>query len=348
MQQPHSVEDMNRPLVSVIVLAFNGIEYLGDCLSSITAQIYATLELIVVDNASQDGSAHFVQQRFPGVKLVQNSSNLGFAGGNNVGIRLAQGEYVALLNQDAKAEPHWIEELVKVAAQDERIGMCAPKLLYMNDPSRFNSAGHLMCIDLSTVERGIGEVDRGQYDQLEEAFAAWGAATFYRRAMLDQIGLFDEDYFILGEATDLAWRGRLAGWKCFYVPTAVVYHVHSASMGLYSPLKLYYGERNRIWNVVKLLPVSLMIPSALFSLRRYLAMALFALRSRGRKAQVARSYSLPSLGLTLLRAWMDALRGLPGAVRKRRQIQRTKKVSNRQIGSWLKQYKAELRDVVER
>jgi len=339
---------MRKPLVSVIVLAFNGREYLGDCLLSVVAQRYPEIEIIVVDNASRDGSAEFVEEQFPAVRLVRNSYNMGFAGGNNVGLSLARGDYIALLNQDTKADPRWVEELVKVAEGEHRVGICAPKLLYMNDPKRLNSAGHLMYGDLSTVERGMGETDAGQYDRQEEVFAAWGAATFYRKAMLDQVGVFDDHYFVLGEATDLAWRARLAGWKCIYVPTAVVYHVHSASTGLYSALKLYYGERNRIWNVVKFLPATCLAASVLCTFRRYAAMGLFALRSSEPKARAARRQSLAMLARTLVRAWVDAFRGLPRVVAERRRIQRTKVVSNRQIRHWLRQYRADLKSVVER
>jgi GT2 family glycosyltransferase len=335
-------------LVSVVILAFNGKGYIKDCLSSVLAQSYPNIEVIVVDNASEDGTPELVAEQFPSVTLIKNSSNLGFAAGNNVGIRLAHGDYIALLNQDAKAEHHWLEELIKAAEVDERVGMCASKLLYMAEPGILNSAGFLFYKDLSAVHRGIGCVDNGQYDRQEETFAAHGAAALYRGRILEEIGLFDEDYFLYWEDADLGWRARFAEWKCVYVPTAVVYHARSTHTGLYSPLKLYYVERNRIWVAVKFLPFPLLISSLFFTFRRYMAMALFALRSKEEKAQVVKQHSLVKLGTTLIRAWLDAFRGLPKALRKRRQIQRAKKVSNSDIKMWLKQYSATLTDVVEK
>ena len=258
---------MVQPLVSVVILAFNGIEYLRDCLSSVLAQTYPNIEVIVVDNASQDGSPEFVEEKFSSVRLISNSSNLGFAAGNNVGIRATHGDYIVLLNQDTKVVPNLIEELVNAAEQDNEIGMCASKILYMYEPKRLNSTGFLLLKDLSGLCKGIGEIDRGQYEQQEDVLAAHGAAAFYRRAMLEEIGLFDEDYFLFSEEIDLALRGRFVGWRCVYVPSAVVYHARSTHTGLYSPLKLYYGERNRIWNVVKFLPFPLVISSLFFTFR---------------------------------------------------------------------------------
>jgi len=339
---------MSKPLVSIVILSFNGTEYLKDCLSSVLAQTYPDMEVIVVDNASEDGSPELVEEQFPSVRLIRNSSNLGFAAGNNVGIRLALGDYILLLNQDTRVDAYCLEELVEVASNDELTGICTPKLLAMNEPAQIDAVGILLYRDLSIMNRGIGEKDVGQYDCQEEVFATSGAASLYRRRMLKEIGLFDEDYFLLHEEDDLTWRARFVGWRCVYAPKAVVYHAHSASTGLYSPLKLYYGERNRIWVVAKFLPLPLIISSLLFTFRRYVAMARFGLTGKGPKAQVSRQHSLIRLGFALIRAWLDACRGLPKMMKKRRQIQRVKKVSNKEIKSWLKQYSATLRDVVER
>jgi GT2 family glycosyltransferase len=339
---------MIAPLVSVIILTFNGKEYIKGCLSSLFEQSYLNMEVIVVDNASEDVTPELIEHQFLSVTLIRNSSNLGYAEGNNVGIRLAHGDYIVLLNQDTKADKQWIGELVKVAERAKEIGMCASKLLYMDEPARLNSSGMLLYRDLSIVNRGIGDIDNAQYDQLEEVFAAHGAGAFYRRTMLNEVGLLDDKYFLLSEEIDLAFRARFAGWKCIYVPTAVVYHARSPHTGLHSPLKLYYGERNRIWTVVKYLPFPLVISSFFFTLRRYMAMIFFALRSKKKKAQVAREHSLIKLGITLIRAWLDAFRDLPEMIAKRHQIQLTKKVSNQEIKSWLKQYSATLKDVVEK
>jgi GT2 family glycosyltransferase len=339
---------MSPPLVSVIVLTFNGKDYVDSCLSSILEQSYSNTEVIVVDNASSDRTVDLVEQQFPSVTLIRNSSNLGFAAGNNIGIRKANGSYIAVLNQDTKADSQWLEELVRVANSNDRIGTCAPKVLRMDEPTKIDSAGLLLFKDLAVVNRGLGETDVGQYECEEEVFGPYGAAALYRREMLDEIGLYDADYFLLHEEDDLAWRARFAQWKCIYVPASRVYHAHSATTGMYSPLKLYYGERNRIWVVAKFLPIPLICSSLLFTTQRYLGMVSFAVRGKGQKAEAARQHSLIRLGYTLAKAWAHGIWGLPKVVKKRRQIQRAKKVSAQEIKGWLKEYSATLKDVVER
>jgi hypothetical protein len=339
---------MTLPLVSVIILTFNGKDYIQDCLSSVLAQTHVNIEVIVVDNASVDETAEFVVEQFPLLKVIRNSSNLGHAGGNNIGIQIANGTYVVLLNQDTRVDPHWIENLVKAADVDERIGMCASKILYMDDSSRLNSIGLLFYKDLSVVSHAIGCLDNGQYDKHGEAFGPHGAAAFYRKKMIDDIGDLDEDYFMGGDDSEIAWRARLAGWKCVYVPSAIVYHARSTRLGLYSPFKLYNVEKTRVWTVVKFLPFSLVISSLFYTLRRYGATVIFVLRSTGVKAQSTRGQSITKLGFALIRSWLGAFWGLPKMIKKRRIIWKTRKASNQEIRSWLKQYEATLNDVINK
>ncbi|MFC1913752.1 glycosyltransferase family 2 protein [Chloroflexota bacterium] len=340
-------EEVMKPLVSVIILTFNGREYIGDCLASVLQQSYPNFEVIVVDNASQDYSADIVEQQFPSVTLIRSHTNVGFPAGNNIGIRASHGEYVILLNQDTTVTPLWMEELVKVTEQDEQIGICGSKLLSLHEPQILDRTAQLVSPDLIVLGRGRGETDAAQFEKVEEIFGPSAAAALYRRRMLDEIGLMDESYFLCCDDVELNLKARLAGWKCFYAPKAVAYHAHSVSTGEYSPLKLYYGERNRIWNVVTFLPVSMVISSFFFSLHRYLSMVFFALNNKGKKAQAVKKHSLMKLGFTLIKAWASACWGLPRMMKKRGRIQRKKRVSNRDIKNWLKQYAATLKEVVE-
>jgi len=257
------------PLVSVIIVNWNGKKYLQPCLESLLAQTYPSVEIILVDNASSDGSVEFVHERYSQVMVVANDKNLGFAGGNNAGFAQARGKYVALLNNDALAAPDWIGQLVRVGEEHIEIGMLASKVRFMTPENTLNSTGTLVYPDLSCINRGMFEKDTGQYDSAFDVFGPYGAAAFYRKQALDEVGWFDSEYFMHREEDDLTWRCRLAGWECRYVPDAVATHLWSASSGGGgSALKLYYGERNRIWNLFKFLPFDMVLASAGPTLRR--------------------------------------------------------------------------------
>jgi GT2 family glycosyltransferase len=329
------------PLVSVIVVNWNGKAVIEDCLLSLTQQTYSPLEIIVVDNGSKDSSVTLIQEKFGAViHLVQNSINLGFAGGNNVGIRVSRGKYILLLNNDATADPRWVEELVKVAESDPGIGMCASKIYSFDEPGILDSAGGLL-IYRDGLSRGRGrlERDQGQYDCVEEVLLPSGCACLYRRKMLDQIGLFDEDFFAYSDDTDLGLRGRIAGWRCVYVPTAIAFHRYSASAGRYSPLKAFLAERNRVWVAIKNFPLPALILSPLFTLWRLFLHVYALLRKRGVTGRFTERYTTRSLFLTILKAYGSAIVHLPKMWTKRKLILRTRKVSGSVIYSWLRIYK---------
>jgi hypothetical protein len=170
-----------------------------------------------------------VRKEFPSVRIIESRKNLGFAKGNNIGIKEARGELIATLNNDTEVTPRWLEELVSAMASNEKVGMCASKMLFMKDHGMINSTGICLSRSGTCWDRGIFEPDTGQYGSMEEVFGPCAGAALYRKSMLEEIGLFDEDFHAYVEDTDLAFRGRLAGWKCLYVPNAVVYHVHAGT-----------------------------------------------------------------------------------------------------------------------
>lgn len=240
--------------VSIIVLNWNGKHYLERCLSSVLEQTYPDFEVVLVDNASTDGSVEFVRERFPEVRIIHNEENLGFAAGNNVAIKATRGDCVATLNNDTQIDPHWLEELVKAAEADPKVGMCASKMLFLHRPDIINSTG--ISLDRAGIawDRRGGERDEGDEAGPIEVFGPCAGAALYRRAMLEEVGLFDADFFAYFEDVDLAWRARLAGWRCLYVPTARVYHVHSATGVEGSPSKNYLMGRNKVWMITKNYP----------------------------------------------------------------------------------------------
>jgi len=299
--------------VSLIVLNWNGKHHLERCLSSLLAQTYPDFEVILVDNASTDGSVEFVRERFPKVKIIRNDKNLGFAAGNNVAIKATQGNYVATLNNDTQVDPHWLEELVKAAEADPKVGMCASKMLFLHQPDMINSTG--ISLDRAGIawDRRGGEPDQDTGIEPIEIFGPCAGAALYRREMLDQIGLFDEDFFAYLEDVDLAWRARLAGWRCLYVPKAVVYHLYSATGIEGSPLKNFLLGRNKVWTIVKNYP----------SPELFLFLPIILL------------YDLGSILYTLLvkadtsslQGRVAGLQGIPKMLRKRKMVQSKRSAS---------------------
>ncbi|MEM0010910.1 MAG: glycosyltransferase family 2 protein [Nitrososphaeria archaeon] len=252
---------MTSPLVSVIILNYNGMPYVDRCLSSVLSSDYPNFEVIFVDNASNDGSLEHVKRKFSKdsrLKIVANNKNYGFAEGNNIGIRASKGAYIALLNVDTEVEPSWLSELVKILDKDKTIGAAQSKLLRMNDPKRFDTCGHMLTQHGFTIERGAGEKDLGQYDYVADILGAKGAAIMIRRSTLDRTGLFDPDYFVLREETDLCWRIWLSGYRVVFVPKSIVYHAGGGTLRdeakksvAWRRMQLFYWYRNQLMNLVK-------------------------------------------------------------------------------------------------
>ena len=199
-----------NPLISVIVLNWNGRPFLEQCLGSILAQTYHPLEIILVDNGSTDGSLEFVKETCPDVKVIANGTNLGYGGGNNVGIQSSRGQYVMILNNDTRLDLACIEELKRSIEKKDRYGACASKILFEHAGLRIDAAGLVVCPDGLAIGRGRWDRE-DRYDTETEVFCASGCACLFRREMLEDIGLYDEDFFAYGEDTDLGWRATTRG-----------------------------------------------------------------------------------------------------------------------------------------
>jgi len=299
--------------VSVIVLNWNGKRYLEECFLSLLAQTRPPDEIILVDNGSSDGSVEFVAERFPEVKVIRNGENLGFAEGNNVAIRIAQGDYIVTLNNDTRADPHWLEELVRAAEGDRRVGMYASKMLFYYHAGIINSTG--IRIDKAGIawDRLGGERDDGLETEPIEVFGPCAGAALYHREMLEDVGLFDEDFFCYHEDVDLAWRARLRGWRCIYNPRAVVHHIHSGTGMEGTPFKNRLLGRNKIWTMVKNYPAPqlfIFLPLIIFY---DLAAILYSL--------------IRKRDISPLQGRLAGLGSLPRMWRKRREIQRRRNSS---------------------
>lgn len=245
---------MNRSLVSVIIVNWNGANYLETCLVSLARQQHCRLEILIVDNASTDCSSEVVasfQMQHPKLPVIfiRNAQNEGFCRANNQGIRASSGEFVLLLNADVTLQPLFIAKLLQVMRNDRKVGIAAGKLLSGLDPQKIDSTGIVIYKNRRAVDRGQQEADDGRYAEQEEIFGASGAACLYRRAMLEALKYsrkelaefqptdqphdeyLDELFFAYKEDVDLSWRAQLAGWKCIYTPEAVGYHFRKWGMG---------------------------------------------------------------------------------------------------------------------
>jgi len=332
--------------VSVIVVNWNGREHLEVCVGSLLAQTLDGVEVLVVDNASSDGSAAFLRQRFgAAVRVLEQSENLGYAGGVNAGIRAARGRYLLALNTDTEVAADSLARLVAAADQWPNTGMFAPKILSFDDRGVLDNVGHLLYADGLSRGRGRLEPDRGQYDREEEIILPSGCAVLLRRAMLVDVGVFDPDLFAYCDDTDLGLRARLAGWRCRAVPAAVVFHKYSAASAAYSPLKAFLVERNRLWVAIKCLPMPLLLASPVFTAIRLAAQAWGTVSRRGAAGRFASAHSPWTLLAVLVRAYAAALLGLPGAWRKRRAVQRRRRVSTWEAIGWLRRYGMGVREV---
>ncbi len=334
-----------RKNVSVIIVNYNGRDHLAECLDALRVQTFRDFEIILVDNASTDGSVIFVTKTYPEVAIIENRENLGYGGGNNAGIRQSHGKYVVLLNNDTKAEPKWLEKLIGPVEKDQGVGMCASKIMDYYHPEIIDNTGLLIYRDGIARGRGRLEEDRGQYALEEEVFVPSGCAGLYRRDMLEEIGLFDEDFFLYVDDVDIGFRARLAGWKCTYVPDAVVYHKYSATTEPYSPLKAYLVERNRIWVVMKCFPARLAITSIFHTLLRYLMQGYGIVTGKGAGSRLVRSGSGAGSGMILLKAYVSAFRKFGKMREKRKQIRMTRKVSRGDIASWLRRFGIGLKEL---
>jgi GT2 family glycosyltransferase len=326
-------------LVSVIVVNYNGKHLLDECFDSLGKQGFTDFEAILVDNASTDGSVEFVSEKYPDVKVVRNVRNLGFGGGVNAGLKHARGTYVALLNNDAVAHEGWLSGLVSAAqSSGGGFGMWASKIMSYDHPGVIDTAGHLLYPDGLNIGRGKGEKDAEEYNKEEEALIASGCAALFLKEVLDVAGGFDEDFFAYGDDTEMGLRARLAGWKCLFVPSSVVYHKGSETMGKHSPMKAYYIERNRIWVLIKCFPPGRIMASPLYTALRLFHHFAASSRGRGAAGRLRERSSLPVLAKIYLRANLDALLGMRKMLAKRRDINRRKKVTSREFSDWLRRF----------
>ncbi len=309
------------PRASVVIPTWNGAHYLGPCLAALRRQVWRDFEVLVVDNGSTDETPATVAA-YPEVRPLWLPENRGFAAACNAGIQAAGGDVVVLLNNDTEADSGWLGALVGALDADPGAGMAQPKVRLFGQREVLHTTGDTVDLAGMPGNRGVWEVDRGQWDEQRDVFGANGAAAAYRRALLEDVGLLEERFGSYLEDVDLAWRARLRGWRCIYVPEAVVYHHVSATGG--GALASYLVARNRWWLLARCYPGRLLLRHAGRVLAAQLKVAGAAARSwRGAAARAT------------LRGQVVGALTWPRMLPARRAIQSRRTVDDATLERWL-------------
>ena len=325
--------EIKRKQISVIILNFNGKKYLEKCLRSLKRQTYDDAEVILVDNASIDGSVKYVKENFPWVEIVENGKNVGFAEGNNVGATYANGDYFVFLNCDTEVDPRWLETLIKVMESFPNVAICGSKILDMTQRKIIQEVGGLCDAYGFSLSRGWGEIDRHQYNKIIETFYVSGASLLIKREISDRIGLFDSKYFFNQEDVDICWRAQIAGYKVIVNPESVVYHKGggSAQSALGASVdgerrcamyawRRYYAERNILRTILKnysLLTLAKLLPMYFFM---YSLEVVFYLITG--KSMIALAY---------VRAFLWNIENIKNTWYNHREVQKLRKVSDNEV-----------------
>lgn len=332
---------MKRPKVSAVVLNWNGGELLLACLRSLEGQTIGGLEVLVVDNASTDDSLDRSREAFPGFRYLPLDTNTGYTGGMNHGIEASRGEYVALLNLDVELQPQYLELCGRALDADPTLGGVTGKLLKLglspDGEKVLDTTGHRVFRNRRVVDRGEGEVDRGQYDEERELFSVCGAAPVLRRTMLDDTAVdgefLDEDFFSYFEDFDLSWRARLRGWRFAFVPEARGIHARGGSGGKASTFILACNHRNRLLTMIK--------NDSLRGLVRRLPELIYT----EVRATFHMLFTRPA---ALFMAWGHLARLASRALRKRRKIRSRATMDPRQLEEWFEPYDYRLKTTLRR
>ncbi len=261
---------------TVIIPNWNGKKYLGDCLFSVVNQEGCTPDIIVVDNGSEDGSVSFVKENYPTVRLIEFQENTGFCKAVNAGIQAAETEFVLLLNNDTKADKHFVRQMEQGIGRSEQIFSVSGKLLSMKDPEYVDDAGDYYCALGWAYAQGKGKKDCAAYSHSKKIFASCGGAAIYRRKIFEEIGFFDEEHFAYLEDIDIGYRAKIYGYINVFEPTAIVYHAGSAASGSkYNEFKVNFSSRNSVYIVRKNMPLLQIVMNLPFLAAGFLIKTLF-------------------------------------------------------------------------
>ncbi|MEQ2836501.1 glycosyltransferase family 2 protein [Dorea formicigenerans] len=240
--------------VTIVIPNYNGKHFMEPCLSSLSKQTYKNFHILVVDNASSDGSIEYMEENYPDIELIKLQKNYGFSKAVNIGIQHSRTPYVILLNNDTTVDTRYVEEMVKAIEKSPKIFSVSSKMIQMYHPELIDSAGDLYTLLGWGVCRGCGR-PVSNYTKYDEIFTACAGAAIYRRSVFDEIGYFDENHFAYLEDIDIGYRARIYGYYNMYCPTALVYHVGSGTSGSkYNSFKVKLAARNNLYLNYKNMP----------------------------------------------------------------------------------------------
>jgi GT2 family glycosyltransferase len=315
-----------NPVISIVVPNWNGEDVIGECLDSLRAQTFKDFEIIVVDNNSSDSSLDVIKSRYPEVKLISLPENKGFCTAVNTGIINSQGEYIAILNNDTEVVPSWLEVLYKAFRDHPEISFCSSKMLYYDKRDRINNAGIKIKRNGDSSSIGAGQPDGPFFEKEKEVFGACAGASIYRKRLFDDIGLFDESFFMYLDDVDLSFRAQLSGHRCLFIPKAIVYHKKGYSMqrhDKFSRLEVFLNSRNSVYCLLKNWPKSLLIKNMhRIFLRRLELVVRYTIQ------KMHKGTAIP-----FIKGKLVAYRNIGTILKQRRSVQSLKKVSDSYLAS---------------
>ncbi len=308
---------MNQPKISVIIPNWNGKKYLKTCFDSLRNQSFKNFEIILIDNGSQDSSTEFLRENYPEVRIIALPDNVGFSKAVNVGIKKARGEWIVLLNNDTETHPDWLQNLKLATEKYPQYYFFASKILCFDQRDIIDSAGDGLYINGVAYRRGHHQKDSKEFDEEIEVFGPCGAAALYKKKLFDEIGYFDEDFFAFYEDVDLNFRAQLAGFRCMYITSAVVYHIgHGSSHN--NDWVAFLCRRNQIFTLIKNMSVK-------FCLKNFKAIVWFRIWWAFKDLiKTITRYKLNNAVKIRMKSRYAALKGFPKMYRKRRLIVRRK------------------------
>ncbi len=309
---------------------------LDDCVRSLRRQTLREIEVLIVDNSGR-GAVRGSEAARLADATIENAVNIGFGAAVNQGFRRGRAPYLATLNDDAVAESEWLEALVSAMESNDDVGLCASRVV-LAGRERLDSAGMLICGDGTSKQRGQGRPP-SEFPAREEVLFPSGSAALYRRRMIEEVGMFDEEFFLYCEDTDLGLRARWAGWRCLYEPGAVVQHHYSRSAGRASSLKAYYVERNRLFVIFKNFPLRMLVKVPAIAISRYFWHVAAIGSGSGAAAEYRRGGNNPAwLIWYVVRSHFALLAAWPRVWRQRRAIRRNARISAGEFRALLERY----------
>jgi len=323
--------------ITIAIPSIGGGSLLAACLDSLTRQSHSRFEVVVIDNSGTGAIERELEGKFPALSLrvLRSPRNVGFGAAVNRAFETSTADYLATLNDDTEAAPGWLAALAAQMQSAPDVGMCASQVRLLGKGT-LDSAGMLIGLDGSSKQRGHGEPPE-KFARPEDVLLPSACAALYRREMLEDVGLFDEDFFLYCEDTDLGLRGRRNGWRCRYAPEAVVQHHYSQSSGPASPLKAWYVERNRLWVAVKNFPRRALVFVPLHAKIRYGWHAWYMLRGQGSASRLPEGSGILELAGMAVRAHWSVISHLANLRRKRKAIRSTALLNERQFLRLLKE-----------